>query len=414
MKKLHASIKTLTRTSTAMPGRTHTLHCLDDIIRRAQYRMPRMMYDFVAGATGQETGKQLNQRALAQLRLQPRVLVNVEQRSLSHELLGQLHNLPFGIAPMGMCNLAWPNTDRMLARLSVKHNIPLCLSSAASTSIEDMAEMTEGKAWFQLYVYTSKNQQSAFTLVDRAQQAGYQTLVLTVDVPQVSQRVRDLRNGLSFPFKMGPKQLLDFALHPHWSLSTLQAGTPRTENFLDAAGNNVFDRHASRGGCDWEFLVALRARWQGKLIVKGVLHAEDALGIKNTGADAIYISNHGGRQLDSAPPAIMALPEIRRAVGTDFPLIFDSGIRSGEDIVKALALGADFAMLGRPWLYAVGAAGQAGAERLTDILVQEIDVVMAQLGLRQIADINKKAIADIQIGNWQGNQHTASKHITSH
>ncbi len=383
-------------------NRSDTIYCTDDAMRLARRRMPRIMYDFVAGATGRELGQQLNQQAIQQLRLQPRVLVNVENRRLTHEVLGQTYDRPFGIAPMGMCNLAWPQADRMLAATALQQNIPLCLSAAASTRIEDMAQMTEGKAWFQLYVYTSENQQSAFALVDRAQHAGYETLVLTVDVPQVSQRVRDLRNGLTFPFHIGPKQFLDFAMHPHWSLASLQAGIPRPENFLDEQGNDLFDRQASRGGCDWDFLTALRARWRGKLIVKGVLHTADAQAIKAAGADAIYVSNHGGRQLDSAPPAIMALPAIRQAVGADFPLLFDSGIRSGEDIVKALALGADFVLLGRPWLYAAGAAGQAGLARLTAILTQEINVVMAQLGLRRIADITEQSVANIQLADWHG------------
>lgn len=380
--------------------RHQRIHCTEDAVQLARQRMPRMMYDFVAGATGRETGKRLNREMLDLLRLQPRVLINVEQRSQNTKFLGQPYDLPFGIAPMGMCNLAWPNTDSMLARLATERNIPLCLSSAASTRLEDMAQMTDGKAWFQLYVYTSKNQQSAFALVDRAQAAGYETLVLTVDVPQVSQRVRDLRNGFRVPFNMGPKQFIDFALHPQWSLSSLKAGTPRPENFIDENGNNLFDRHASRGGCDWEFLEALRERWQGKLIVKGVLHPGDAKGIKEAGADAIYVSNHGARQLDSAPPTILALPLIREAVGKDFPLIFDSGLRNGEDIVKGLALGADFVMLGRPWLFAAGAAGEEGLFRLADVLKQDVDTVMAQLGVREIAEINERVVSDVQVNNY--------------
>jgi len=352
----------------------------------ARTRVPRMMFDFVDGAAGREHGVQRNSEALSTIALQPRVLVDVAERSLKTRLLGRDLDLPFGIAPMGMCNLTWPDADRMLAAEVNRRNVPLCLSCAASSSMESIYELTDGKAWFQLYVVNEPD--SAMRMAARAEAAGYDVLVLTVDVPQVSRRVRDLRNGFQVPFRFGLKQVLDFALHPEWSLRTLARGIPRTVNFETEERSGGFARDASRAGATWEFLDELRQHWPGKLVVKGVMSAEDAVRIRDAGADAIYVSNHGGRQLDSAPPAIHALPLIRAAVGPDYPLIFDSGVRTGEDVVKALAMGADFVMLGRPVLYAMGADGARGLATLFDMLIHDIDVTLAQIGARTVGEID--------------------------
>jgi isopentenyl diphosphate isomerase/L-lactate dehydrogenase-like FMN-dependent dehydrogenase len=206
--------------------------------------------------------------------------------------------------------------------------------------------------------------------------------------------VRDLRNGFTVPFTMTPRAFLDFAMHPRWSLSTLAAGVPRPMNFTDSNGSNTFDRGASRSGADWDFLEVLRDKWPGKLIVKGVTSAIDARRIRSLGADAIYVSNHGARQLDSVPSAIQLLPLIRAAVGPDFPLLFDSGIRNGEDVVKAIALGADFVMIGRPALFALGAEGAQGLNALLKCFATDIRVVMAQLGITSISQIGPEALFD--------------------
>ncbi len=368
---------------------------VEDARVRARRRLPRLIFDFIDGATGREHGARINEEAIRQIRLQPRVLVNVENRTLGTKLLGRDHGLPFGVAPMGMCNLAWPGADRFLAGEAVRRDIPVCVSAAASASLEEMHERSHGRAWFQLYVGQSPDR--AFDLVDRAANAGYETLILTVDVPQVSRRVRDIQNGFQVPFRIGPRQFLDFATHPRWSVSTLAGGIPRTANFDAPGGGKSFVRGESRGGADWLFLDRLRHRWQGRLVVKGVMSTKDALRIRDTGADAIYVSNHGGRQLDSAPPAIEALPRIRAAVGADYPLIVDSGFRNGEDIVKALALGADFVMLGRPILYALGADGGRGLSALIDILAEEISLTLAQIGLRQVTEISASVLAEGQL-----------------
>ncbi|MEM1428523.1 MAG: alpha-hydroxy acid oxidase [Pseudomonadota bacterium] len=362
----------------------------EDARRLAKRRLPRLIFDFVEGAAGREVAATCNVSDFDRIKLQPRVMGDIAQRSLATPLLGQSFDLPFGIAPMGMCNLSRPGADRLMALAARRHNIPVCLSSAASSSIEDMRGWAQDQAWFQLYVGQSVD--LSLDLVTRAQRAGYETLILTVDVPQVSRRVRDHRNGFNMPFRLGPKQFLDFAAHPRWSFSTLLHGAPEPRNFPAQKGAAKFDRSASRAGADWAFLQHLRSVWSGKLIVKGVCSVADAQRIRESGADAIYVSNHGGRQLDSAPPAIRVLPLIRAAVGPSFPLLFDSGVRSGEDIVKALALGADYVMLGRAALFALAADGARGLQALISFLAEDISIAMAQIGVTQIADIDARVL----------------------
>ncbi|MGB1250954.1 MAG: alpha-hydroxy acid oxidase [Candidatus Promineifilaceae bacterium] len=365
-------------------------YSIDEARRLAQKRMPRLMFDFVDGAAGSEIAKRLNREALDEIRLQPRVLINVDQRSLEKEIFGRKYSLPFGIAPMGMCNLAWPGADKLLADAAVKYNIPHTLSTMSSSSIEDVGNWAGQNAWFQLYV--SQSDDLAMELIDRANAANYPVLMLTVDVPQVAPRRRDLRNGFGMPFRIGPKQFIDFATHPQWSLTTLYRGAPQLANIITSKAGQNFSRNASRGRVDWDFLNRVRDRWPRKLVVKGIMSSADAKRISESGADAIYVSNHGGRQLDSSPPAIQMLPLIREAVGEDFPLIFDSGIRNGEGVIKALALGADFVMLGRPFLYGVGAAGQQGLENVIDVLSNEISVTMAQLGCTEVEAIDHQML----------------------
>jgi len=361
------------------------IHTSDEARALARRRLPRLVFDYIDGAAGKERAAARNLEALDARQLMPRVLAPAEQCSLGQTFLGQNFGLPFGIAPMGMCNLAWPGADQLLAAEAMRRAMPLGVSTAASSTLEAMAKQAGALAWFQLYV--TGTLEAAWGLVDRAKAAGYEVLILTVDVPRVAPRPRDVRNGFTMPFHIGPRQFMDFALHPHWSLASLIHGMPGPANFDNAPGGKGFDRHASRAGANWIFLDELRRRWDGQLIVKGVLSPDDAKRIQAAGADAIYVSNHGGRQLDSAPPAITALARVRAAVGPDFPLVFDSGVRSGEDILKAMACGADLVMLGRPLLYALGADGARGLASLLDALVTELGVAMAQLGLTNVADI---------------------------
>ncbi|MBD3662339.1 alpha-hydroxy-acid oxidizing protein [Sulfitobacter sp. TSTF-M16] len=352
------------------------IHSAQDARRLAKRRLPWMVFDYIDGAAGNETGAARNRAALDALTLEPRILRNVSDRSLATNIFGAAAQRPFGIAPMGMCNLSWPGADLMLARLAAKYQVPHGVSTVASTPLEKIIEVAQGHAWFQLYF--SGDGEGTFKLVDRAKAAGYETLVLTVDVPEVGRRPRELRHGFKMPFSIGPRQFVDFALHPQWSLTQLAAGKPQMANFQMSGYS--FDRTESRARADWDTLAKLRDMWPGQLVVKGVLNADDALSLKNAAVDAIQVSSHGSRQLESAPAPITALAQIRKAVGADFPLFYDSGLRSGEDVLKALNAGADFTFFGRALQFAMAAGGEAGLNQLWDVFSDELSSAMAQTG----------------------------------
>ncbi|WP_337660464.1 alpha-hydroxy acid oxidase [Anderseniella sp. Alg231-50] len=352
------------------------IHSAADARVLARGRLPWMVFDYIDGAAGEGHGEALNRAALQDLRLQPRILINVAERKLGVTVFDHEAERPFGISPMGMCNLSTPGADLMLARVAARHKVPVGVSTVASTALETMIEKADGHAWFQLYI--SGDGSSTKGLLDRAQACGYRTLVVTLDVPEVGRRPRELRRGFKMPFRIGPRQFIDFALHPRWSLSTLINGRPEMANFTGP--DNKFDRTESRAAADWTKLKSLREQWQGRLVIKGVLSIEDAVRLKQEGVDGIQVSSHGGRQLDSAPPAIRMLQRIRAAVGTEFPLFYDSGIRSGEDVVKAYAMGADFVFLGRPLLFAMAARGERGLAQLWDVVSDETSLTLAQLG----------------------------------
>ncbi|MGI9368829.1 MAG: alpha-hydroxy acid oxidase [Ruegeria sp.] len=356
------------------------INCTEDARRLARRRLPWMVFDYIDGAAGTETGAARNRAALDNTTLRPRILCDVSSRSLKTTLFGKTAERPFGIAPMGMCNLSAPGADLMLARLAARYSVPLGVSTVASTPLEKLIEVAQGNAWFQLYA--SGDGSGTVKLVDRVRDAGYETLVLTVDVPEVGRRPRELRHGFSMPFRIGPRQFVDFALHPRWSISALLHGKPQMANFL--MDGYEFDRAESRARTDWETLARLRDQWPGHLVVKGVLDTQDALALKEAGVDAIQVSSHGARQLDSAPAPFSMLPKIREAVGDDYPLFYDSGLRSGEDALKSVVNGADFVFFGRVLQFAMAAKGEAGLNQLWDVLSDEMSIAMAQIGATSI------------------------------
>ena len=369
------------------------IHTIDDAIRLSKKRLPKLVFDFIDGASGDDKLAEINSTALDQIRLEPKVFRNVENRNLSKKIFDFHFDYPFGFAPMGMTNLSWPEADKMIAKESAYNNIPTCVSMASSTTLEDMFTFSEGHSWMQIYIFQSE--EFIMELLKRAEGIGYEVLILTVDVPILSRRARDDRNGFGYPFKIGPKQFLDFALHPQWSLTTLFKGAPQPMNYVTSkSGDQVFRRKESRGATDWNTLNRVRDAWKGKLIIKGVMNSEDALKIKEAGADAIQVSNHGGRQLDSATASINALPLIRKALGDNFPILFDSGIRSGSDILRALALGANFVMFGRPLMYAIGADGARGLRRIINLIKEELSTNLGLVGLTDINEVDKKIIAE--------------------
>jgi (S)-mandelate dehydrogenase len=360
--------------------RAKHIHSSADARRLARRRLPWMVFDYIDGAAGSETGAVRNRAALDAATLRPRILRNVADRSLATTLFGVPAERPFGIAPMGMCNLSGQGADLMLARLAARYQVPHGVSTVASTPLEKIIDVAQGHAWFQIYF--SGDGTGTFKLVDRARDAGYQTLIVTVDVPEVGRRPRELRHGFKMPFRIGPRQFIDFALHPQWSLSALFGGKPQMANF-DMPGYE-FDRTESRARADWDTLARMRDMWPGKLVVKGVLDVEDAQMLKAKGVDAIQVSSHGARQLESAPAPFEVLPKIRQAVGQDFPLFFDSGLRTGEDALKTLASGADFVFFGRILQFAIAAGGEAGLNRLWEVLSDEMSIAMAQTGMQKL------------------------------
>ncbi|WP_300015261.1 alpha-hydroxy acid oxidase [uncultured Roseobacter sp.] len=357
-------------------GGANAIHDYADARRLARRRLPWMVFDYIDGAAGNGVAEARNLAALRDIELQPRVLVNVRDRDLSVPVFDHAGLVPFGISPMGMCNLSAPGADLMLARMAARHQVPLGVSTVASTSMEKLIAAAEGHAWFQLYF--SGDGSGTTRLVERAKAAGYRTLVMTLDVPEVGRRPRELRRGFKMPFRIGPMQFIDFALHPHWSLRTLAAGAPALANFTEAGFE--FDRTESRAAADWDFLKRLRDQWGGNLVAKGVTHVDDARRLKAEGVDAIQISSHGGRQLDAAPPPILALPAIRKAVGPEYPLFYDTGLRSGEDVVKAYMMGASFAFFGRAMQFAIAAGGEAGLARFSALVTEEVGLTLAQMG----------------------------------
>ena len=369
------------------------IHTIYDAIRLSKKRLPKLVFDFIDGASGDDKLAEINSTALDQIRLEPKVFRNVENRNLSKKIFDFHFDYPFGFAPMGMTNLSWPEADKMIAKESAYNNIPTCVSMASSTTLEDMFTFSEGHSWMQIYIFQSE--EFIMELLKRAENIGYKVLILTVDVPILSRRARDDRNGFGYPFKIGPKQFLDFVLHPQWSLTTLFKGAPQPMNYVTSkSGDQIFRRKESRGATDWNTLKRVRDAWKGKLIIKGVMNSEDALKIKEAGADAIQVSNHGGRQLDSATASINALPLVRKALGEDFPILFDSGIRSGSDILRALALGANFVMFGRPLMYAIGADGAKGLRRIINLIKEELSTNLGLVGLTDINEVDKKIIAE--------------------
>jgi L-lactate dehydrogenase (cytochrome) len=365
-------------------GAAAHIHSAADARRLARRRLPWMIFDYIDGAAGSETGAARNRAALDAMTLHPRILRDVSERSLATSIFGAPAERPFGIAPMGMCNLSGPGADLMLARLAARYKVPHGVSTVASTSLEKIIEVAQGHAWFQIYF--SGDGAGTFKLIDRAKNAGYETLVLTADVPEVGRRPRELRHDFKMPFKIGPKQFIDFALHPRWSLTSLFAGKPQMANF-EMDGYD-FDRTESRARADWDTLARMRDAWPGKLVVKGVLDPADAAMLKKAGVDAIQVSSHGARQLESAPSPFLMLPKIREAVGPEFPLFFDSGLRSGEDALKAIVSGADFVFFGRLLQFAVAAGGEEGLTQMWSVLSDEMSIAMAQIGMCRIETQN--------------------------
>ena len=362
---------------------------LEDMRLLARRNLPRIAFDFIDGGADDELCLKRNREAFEKYRLLPRYLRDVSKRDQSVVLFGRTYASPIGISPTGLAGLWRPDADLMQAAAARDANVPFLLSSAANASLEDGMRVAAEHVWFQMYC-TSDERINA-DLVQRAIKAQVGVLVISVDVPVNSNRERNRRNGFSRPLHMTPGMVLNAIRHPAWVLRYLRTGgLPMMRNWLPyaaegASAAQVADMYGTLTPApmvSWEHLRRIRDAWRGPLVIKGLLHPDDAREAVSLGADGLVVSNHGGRQLDAAPSPLEMLPAIREAVGNQVELILDSGVRRGSDVVIARCLGARTAIFGRPSLYAVAAAGQPGVARVLQIMRNEIDMVLAQIGCR--------------------------------
>ncbi len=379
-------------------------HSIEDLRRLARRRLPRGVFDFFDGGAEDETTLRANREGFERIRLRPRLLVDVQSPNLATEILGAPAAAPIVIAPTGAIGAGWPNADVAIAKVAARLGIPYTLSTTATNTIEEIAQQAGGRLWFQLYVLRD----TAFRdkLVQRAADAGYEGLVVTVDLAAAGKRERDLRNRFTVPLRANWTTVRDFASHPAWCWQMLRHGQPRFENLNGYEGST--DPRAAiaakvaqslDASFDWAALQRLRDAWRGKLLVKGVARGEDAARLAGLGVDAVWVSNHGGRQLDGAIATADALPEIAQAVGRRVPILVDSGVRRGVDIVKAVALGAQAVAVGRATLYGAAAGGEAGAGRALAILTEELRRAMQLCGTPRVADIGPELLQSGRGGN---------------
>lgn len=363
----------------------------------AQRRLPRAVFNFIDGGAEDERTLRDNCAAFGRVRLAPKMLVDVSRVDTETSILGKVSKLPFAIAPTGAVGFGRPGGDLAIARAAARFGIPYSLSMSATTSIERIAEGAPGRLWFQAYFL--KQRDYTFGLIERARAAGYEALIVTADVPVGGKRERDYRSDFTVPFRYTPKNLLDFASHPAWALSQLRHGMPKLVNLAgvapEAKSTSALASSVARSNdpsLDWAVLKVVRDRWPGKLVVKGILRADDAERAVALGCEGVIVSNHGGRQLESAVATLDALPPIVRAVGSKASVLLDGGVRRGGDAFKALALGAQAVMTGRATLYGACAAGDEGAVRALDILSDELVRTMQLCGARRIAEIGPQLL----------------------
>lgn len=358
---------------------------IDDLRRLARRRLPRVVFDFIEGGVEDEHCLAVNEASFARRRIVPRYMVEVHRRSQAATLLGRGYASPFGIAPTGLAALFRADADLILAKAAVAANIPFIMSGASTASMEAAAQVAPGHTWYQLYA--ARDRKISEDMVRRASDAGLSTLVLTVDVPIPSKRERNLRNGFELPLKLKWSRSLEALMHPRWIASYLRRGMPRFDNWAPyaqpgASAKAIAAFVARQIPCSvtWHDVENFRRLWPRHLVIKGIMHPDDAARATQMGVDGIMVSNHGGRQLDQAPAALEMLPAICAAVGDKVAVMLDSGVRRGADILTALCLGARFVFVGRATLYGAAAGGLAGAQRAVEILRKEVDLVMGQMG----------------------------------
>ena len=372
--------------------------CIEDLRAIARRKVPRMFFDYVEAGSYSEETLRANRADMERITLRQRVLVDVSKRDTSTTILGQKVPVPLGLGPVALTGLQRGDGEILACRAAHAAGIPYCLSTMSICSIEDVAEAVQKPFWFQLYVM--KDRGFVRSLIERAATAKCSALVLTADLQVLGQRHCDVRNGLSVPPAIHIKNVLNMATKPGWVLSVLGskrrtfgnlAGHVRgMENVTSLAHwvSSQFDPALSWKDVEW-----VRRLWKGKLIIKGILDVADAKLAMKAGADAIVVSNHGGRQLDGAPSSISALPKVVDAVGSKTEILFDGGIRTGQDVMRALALGANSCLIGRAYMFGLGAGGEEGVAKAIEFIQKELDVTMALTGTKRVKDIDRRVLA---------------------
>jgi len=371
----------------------HRFPAISYLEARAKRRMPRFAWEFFDSGTGDDEAARRNTQAFAGVTLTPRFMHGEFDPTVSTTLFGEQYEVPFGVAPVGMNSVGWPGTDRILAAAAARHRFPYSMSTASNETPETLGPMASGMGWFQLYPPRNSNMRN--DLLSRAREAGFTTLLVTVDVPVISRRERQVRAGMAGT-GANPRMMLEATLKPSWLMATMRNGKPRMptlERYSDPGNTRAFLQFVNdelNGTLDWQYIDALRKEWDGPLILKGVLHPAEALEALEHGADGILVSNHGGRQLDAAPSSITALPTIAAAIDGRAPVLLDSGVRSGLDIARAIALGADFVLCGRAFMYGTAALGEQGGDHVFELLRDDLKSNMSNLGCKTLAELRDR------------------------
>ena len=374
-------------------------YTVDDFRAMARRRLPRMVWDFVDGGADGELAVAANRRALDDVLFSPRFMVDVANRNQTTKVFGDAVSIPLILSPSGLATLVNPEGELAVARAASDAGVIFAVSTASGYSLEDIAAVSTGRLWFQLYLW--KSEEVVNSLIERARNAGYEALIVTIDVPVVGKRERDLRNGMSLPVRVRPKTLVDTAMHLPWLWRMINGPEITFASLTDLApGDDArsIGEYTSRELTDpartWEDLAMIRRKWDGPLLVKGVMNAGDAAAAVAGGVDGLIVSNHGGRQLSSVPGVADVVPGIVDAVGDRAEIYLDGGVRRGEDIVKARALGATAAAGGRLWFWALAAGGEAGVRRVLAILADDVDRTMALIGCRNFEDVGPHVLHD--------------------
>jgi len=372
--------------------------CIEDLRVIAKRRVPRMFYDYADSGSWTESTYRSNETAFQKIKFRQRVAVNMENRSLENTMIGENVTMPVALAPTGLTGMQHADGEILAARAAEKFGVPFTLSTMSICSIEDVAEHTSRPFWFQLYVMKDKG--FVERLINRAKAAKCSALVITLDLQILGQRHKDIKNGLSSPPKPTLTNLINLATKPYWCWHMLHTKRRTFGNIVghasgvsDTSSLSAWTSQQFDPALSWDDVAWIKDKWGGKIIIKGIMEPEDAHLAVKSGADALIVSNHGGRQLDGALPSIEALPAIVDAVGKDnIEIYLDSGVRSGQDVIRSVAMGARGVFIGRPFLYGLGAMGEAGVTKALEVIHNEADLTMAFCGLRNIKDVNKSIL----------------------